>query len=240
LYAGGGIVQLAGWGLTRANAASGPGSLRTTSLVVQPPSSCRQKTQRYYPPYSTAGQFCALDVPAKKSSGCFGDSGGPAIGQRADGSLVELGVISTGGPFCSTKLPNVFTRADFISPWVSEWIAAIETGAPRPLEDPNAPFPLMTRPVAEAFTVYTLAGAFGKRFQRADRVAGRCERSSRSRYRCEVVWRSGRNIYAGVVSPFYVRRQQGVTWDSHFKIEWAPIKCLRSNAPRCPIRTKRG
>lgn len=240
LYEGGAIVQLAGWGLTRANASDGPDSLRTTSLVVQSPSFCKQKTRRYYPPYSPAGQTCALDVPAKKSSGCFGDSGGPAIAQRPDGSLVEVGIVSTGGPFCSTKLPNVFTRVDTLSTWVSEWIAAVETGAPEPVVDPNSPFPLMTRPVAEAFTVSTLLNAFGKRFERAKRVAGRCQRASRSRFRCEVAWISGRLIYAGVVSPFYVRQRQGVVWNSHFRIEWAPLKCLRSNAPRCPIRSKRG
>jgi secreted trypsin-like serine protease len=240
LYEGGATVRLAGWGLTRANANDGPDGLRATSMVVQAPSFCKQKTRRYYNVYSATAQLCTLDVPGKKSGGCFGDSGGPAIGQRADGTPVEVGIISTGGPFCSTKLPNVLTRIDFIAPWVTEWIAAIETGAPRPIVDPSAPFPLMTRPVAEAFTVYTLQGAFGGKFERAKRVLGRCKRASRSRFRCEVSWLSGRNIYAGVVSPFYVRRQGAVVWDSHFRIEWAVLKCLRANPSRCPIHTKRG
>jgi secreted trypsin-like serine protease len=240
LYEGGATVRLAGWGLTRSNATDGPDSLRATSLVVQAPTFCKEKTRRYYDVYSTTEQLCAVDVPSKKSGGCFGDSGGPAIGQRADGTPVELGIISTGGPFCSTKLPNVLTRIDFVAPWVAEWIAAVETGAPRPTIDPSAPFPLMTRPVAEAFAVYTLQGAFGKRFERANRVLGRCKRASRSSFRCEVSWRSGRSIYAGVVSPFYARRQDAVVWDSHFRIEWAVLKCLRSDAPRCPIHSKRG
>jgi len=240
LYGAGTAIQLAGWGLTKANAVDRPEGLRATTLVVQPASFCKQKTRRYYPPYSPASQFCALDVPGKRSGGCFGDSGGPAIGQRADGTQVELGVISTGGPFCSTKLPNVLTRADFISPWVAEWIAAIETGAPRPALDPNTPFPLMTRPVAEAFAVYTLEAAFGRRFERASQLFGVCRRAGRSRFRCEVSWRVGPVIYAGIVTPFYVRRPQGVAWTSHFRIEWAALKCLRSDAPRCPIHSKRG
>jgi trypsin len=239
-YAGGATVQLAGWGLTRANAQDGADSLQATTLVVQSSSACKQRTRRTYPSFSPAGQLCALDVPAGRSGGCYGDSGGPAIGLRPDGSQVQLGVISTGGPFCNTKLPNVLTRADFIAPWVAEWIAAIETGAARPVLDPSAPFPLMTRPVAEAFTVYTLQDRFGKRFERAGRIAGGCRRASRSRFRCEVSWRAGRTIYVGVVSPFYVHRPQGVTWDSSFRIEWAAIACLRSNAPRCPIHSKRG
>jgi len=240
LYAGGAAVQLAGWGLTRASAVEGPESLRATAMVVQTPSFCERKTRRYYPPFSSTVQLCTLDVPSGRSGGCFGDSGGPAIGQRADGTPVQLGVISTGGPFCSTRLPNVLTRADFISPWVAEWIAAIETGAPPPVVDPNSPFPLMTRPVAEAFALYTLQDAFGRRFERAKRVLGTCRRASRSRFRCEVSWRLGLDIYGGVVTPFYVRRPQGVAWTSHFRIEWARLKCLRANAPRCPIHSKRG
>jgi secreted trypsin-like serine protease len=239
LYAGGASVQLAGWGLTRANARSAPGSLRTTTMTVQTPAACKSRTRSYYRPFSAAGQLCTLATPTT-SGGCFGDSGGPAIAQRADGTLVHLGVISTGGPFCSTKLPNVLTRTDVVSTWVTEWAAAIETGAPRPVFDPNAQFPLMTRAVAETFTVYTLAHAFGRQFERAKQVLGRCQKVSRSRFRCEVAWRAGRNIYAGIVSPFYLRRQDAFTWDSHFRIEWAALKCLRSNAPRCPIRSKSG
>lgn len=240
LYAGGAAVQVAGWGLTRPSAIDGADSLRATSMVVQAPSFCERKTSRYYPPYSPASHLCTLDVPTKKSGGCFGDSGGPAIGLRADGTQVELGIVSTGGPFCSTKLPNIFTRVDSVSTWVSQWIAAIETGTPPPPVDPDAPFPLMTRPIAEAFAVYTLQGAFGRRFERAKRVLGRCKRTSRSSFRCQVAWRSGREVFAGVVAPFYVRRPQGVIWDSHFRIEWARVKCLRAKGPRCPIHTKRG
>jgi trypsin len=238
LYEGGAPVQLAGWGVTGANAKNAPESLRTTSMVVQKPELCKQKTKVDRPNYSTALQMCTLDTPTKRSGGCFGDSGGPAIGVRADGTPVELGVISTGGAFCNTKLPNVLTRVDVISAWVSEWIAATESGALRPIVDPKAPFPLMTRPVAEEFAVLTLQAHFGSRF--SGQVYGRCRRASQSRFRCEVSWRSGANIYGGTVSPFYLRQQDAVTWKSHFRIEWAPLKCLRGNAPQCPIHVRRG
>jgi secreted trypsin-like serine protease len=238
LYEGGAAVQLAGWGVTGANAKNAPESLRATSMVVQKPALCKQKTRNDRPNYSPALQMCTLDVPTKKSGGCFGDSGGPAIGTRADGTPVELGVISTGGAFCSTKLPNVLTRVDVISTWVSEWIAATESGGPRPIVDPKAPFPQMSKPLAEEFTVLTLQDHFGARF--SGRVFGSCRRASRSRFRCNVSWRSGRNIYAGTVSPFYLRQQDAVIWKAHFRIEWAPLKCLRNNAPRCPIHVRRG
>jgi secreted trypsin-like serine protease len=240
LYAGGAPIELAGWGLTRANAGNGPASLRSTSMTVQAPSRCKQRTQDYYRPYSAAVQLCVLATPAKKSGGCFGDSGGPGIGQRADGTPVHLGIVSSSGPFCSTKVPNVLTRTDLVSSWVAEWAAAVEAGGPRPVVDPDSPFPMMTRPAAETFTVFTLQGLFGGSFDRARDLRGACRRASRTRFRCSVTWFAGRNIYAGTVSPFYLRRQGAVTWDSRFRIEWAALRCLRSNAPRCPIHTRRG
>jgi pancreatic elastase I len=238
LYAGGAAIQLAGWGLTNANSVNAPESLRATTMVVQPPAFCKQKAKRYYPEFSTTEQFCALDVPAKKSGGCFGDSGGPGIGQRADGTPVELGVISTGGPFCNPKFPNVLTRVDTVSPWVAEWVAATEAGGPRP--SPSVVLPQMTRSVAELFAVYTLQNHFGRAFERASEVFGNCRRSGSSSGRCEVAFRSGPNLYAGVVTPAYVRRQGAVAWQSHFRIEWAALKCLRKNPQRCAIHTRRG
>lgn len=240
LYEGGATVQVAGWGLTRANAKEGPSGLRTTSMVVQSPAACKAKTRGYYSPFSPAAQMCTLDVPGKKSGGCFGDSGGPTIAQRPDGTLVELGIISTGGNFCSTKRPNVMTRVDLVSTWVGEWIAATESGGPRPIFDPKTPFPLMTKPLAELFAVSTLRDRFGPRFEGADRIAGSCRRASRSRFKCEIAWIAGRFVYGGIVSPFYVRRDSAVVWDSHFLIRWGTLKCLRANGNRCPIQSKRG
>lgn len=241
LYAGGAEVSLAGWGLMRPKSKATPANLQATTMLVQAPLSCRQKTRELPYPYSPTAQVCLL-AANRASGGCFGDSGGPAIGRRADGTPVQLGITSTGGPSCSTKLPNVLTRVDYVSGWVSEWIAATETGAPPPTLAPGLPLPTMTRPTAERFAVDTLLANFGKRLERAREVSGGCRRVSRSRFRCDIAWISGRTIYAGEVSPFYVRRQDAVAWDSHFRIEWAPLKCIRNSADnrRCPIRSKRG
>jgi secreted trypsin-like serine protease len=241
LYAGGAEVRLAGWGLERPRARETPENLQATEMLVQTPSSCRQQTRGLPYPYSPTAQVCLL-APSRASGGCFGDSGGPAIGARADGTPVQLGITSTGGPSCSTKLPNVLTRVDYVSAWVSEWIAATESGAAPPTLAPGLPLPAMTRPTAEQFAVDTLVGAFGKRLEGAKEISGGCRRVSRSRFRCGISWISGPNIYAGDVSPFYVRRQDAVAWDSHFRVEWAPLKCIRNSANnrRCPIRSKRG
>jgi len=239
LYAVGTSVQLAGWGLTRANAQEGPSGLRTTSMVIESPSFCKAKTNRFTP-FSPAAQICTLDLPSKKSGGCFGDSGGPTIGVRADGTPVELGIISTGGDSCSTKSPNVMTRTDLVSTWVGEWIAAAEAGGPRPVIDPNTPFPQMSKPAAELFAVSTLRDQFGQRFEQAKRIAGNCRRTSRARFKCELAWIAGPVVYGGTVTPFYVRRDNSVVWDSHFAIRWGALGCLRNTPSRCPIHSKRG
>jgi hypothetical protein len=81
----------------------------------------------------------------------------------------------------------------------------------------------------------------GARFEKADRIVGGCQKHG-SGFRCEVAWLTGRNIYGATVSPFYLRRQDTNAWDSHYRIEWAPLKCIESKASNrhCPIQKKRG
>jgi trypsin len=239
LYGGGAAVQLAGWGLTSGNATRPPKSLRATTTMVQGATLCRNKTRGYYPPFSPAVQFCTLSPTAQKSGGCFGDSGGPAIGQRADGSPVELGIISTGAPGCNPRFPNVLTRADYVGGWVAAWAAATEAGAPRPVVDPHAPLPKMSEETAEEFTAFTLLRAAGRRFERAEEIFGGCKHLSSTRFRCEVSWFVGRYVYAARVTPFYVRKQQMISWGSDFIIRWGVLRCLRSRR-HCAVHTKRG
>lgn len=240
LYAGGATVQLAGWGLTAPQAKEQPERLRTTSMVVETPSACKAKTRGYYSPFSPVAQMCTLDLPRMKSGGCFGDSGGPTIGHRPDGSLVELGIISTGGEACSTKRPNVMTRTDFVSTWVSEWIAATEAGGPRPVLAPGTPLPQMTKSAGEIFAISTLADQFGKRFEQASRIAGSCRRARPTRFKCEIAWITGGFVYGGTVSPFYLRRNDATIWDSHFKIRFGVLRCLEAESRHCPIQSKSG
>ena len=241
LYAGGAQAQLTGWGLTKGNAKEQPANLQATTMLVQSSNSCRQKVKRFYKPYLPEAQVCLLAAD-RASGGCFGDSGGPAIAKRADGTPVQLGITSTGGPECATSTPTVQTRADYISGWVGEWIAATESGAAPPLVDPSAPLPRLTRESAEEFTVFTLDDTMGKRFEAAGEILGGCKKAGSGAYTCQVEWLYGRNVYAAQISPFYLRRQEAVAWDSHYRIEWAPRKCIeaQSNNRRCPIHKKRG
>jgi secreted trypsin-like serine protease len=240
LYEGGAPVAVAGWGLTLPQNRQTPANLQTGGMVVQKPSSCGSRVRSYYQEFSPTAQLCVLSPPANKTGTCFGDSGGPAIGTRADGVPVELGVISVVGPECTTRMPNVMTRVDYVSSWVTGWIAATEAGAAPPLV--AASLPSMTELGADQFAVYTLLDAFGKRFASASKLSGNCRRTSKSRFSCEIVWIARHTVYAGTITPFYVLREQTTTWDSHFLVRWAPVRCVNDNfqGGGCRVHSKRG
>jgi secreted trypsin-like serine protease len=242
LYEGGASVAVAGWGVTQAENRQAPSNMRTTTMTVQKDTTCSRKTKGFYADYSAAVQLCLLSTPKKTSGTCFGDSGGPAVATRPDGTPVELAIISVVGPLCSPQTPNVLTRVDYVSTWVGEWIAATETGAPAPIVDPAAPLPPMKRSTGEEFAIYTLFHAFGERFASAGKIAGNCKRASKTRFRCEIAWISHHTIYAGIITPFYVRRQQTFAWDSHYQVRWAPRRCVDNefSGHGCGIHSKHG
>ncbi|HEX5712518.1 MAG TPA: serine protease [Solirubrobacterales bacterium] len=242
LYDGGATVQLAGWGLMKGDAGAAPSHLRSASTVLQAPSFCQRKTQAFYRPYSQAAQMCTLDSTTKATGGCYGDSGGPAIAVRPDGTQVEVGITSTGGPMCNPKLPNVLTRTDAISTWALQWVAAVESGGPPPVVDPAAPLPPLNTESGGEFATFRLAAAFGARFVDSETGNIKCKRLARSRVGCEVFWIYGANIYGAEVKVFYLRAHDAVVWDSHFRARWGRLACLEDEDRRrpCPLQSKRG
>ena len=242
LYEGGATVQLAGWGLMRGDAGAAPRRLRSAPTVLQAPSFCQRKTKAFYRPYSPAAQMCTLEPAAKATGGCYGDSGGPAIAQRPDGTLVEVGITSTGGPMCNPKLPNVLTRTDAISEWALQWVAAVETGTPPPVVDPSAPLPPLSTESGREFALFRLAAAFGERFTESRTGNIKCKRLGPSRVGCEAFWISGRDLYGAEVQVFYLRADDAIVWDSHFRARWGRLACLEDEGRRrpCPLQSKRG
>ncbi len=239
LYAGGAKVLLAGWGLTAPKARSGPKNLRSTSTVVLDPTACKQRTRPINRTYSSAVEMCTTDPPDQASGGCFGDSGGPAIAHRADGSPVEIGIVSTGGPDCSTRLPNIFTRADRVSAWASEWIAATESGAPPPAL--KARLPAMSGESAQELVAGLLNARFGQLFADNRGVRGGCRRLGPARQRCELLWRSGPKLYFATVTVFYALQQNTVAWGNSYVVRRASVRCLERDRSRsCPVETRRG
>ncbi len=239
LYSGGAQVQLAGWGVTRPNARSAPNNLRTTSTVVLDGPSCKRQTRSFNPPYTNAAQMCTTDPPGQKSGSCFGDSGGPAIAQRADGSPVELGIASSVGPNCDTRLPDVFTRVDTVSTWAAEWIAAVEAGGAPPSLKPR--LPQLTPESAEGFVGALLRTKLGNLFIQSRGLRGGCGRLSPARIECELAWLHGSKIYFAGVTVFYVLKNDAVGWDNHYVFRRVSTRCYTSSHPQtCHFQTKRG
>jgi secreted trypsin-like serine protease len=242
LYEGGAPVQLAGWGLTRGDSAIPPRQLRTAASMIQPAKACKQGTRPFYGAYSGAAQMCTLDLPSKSTGACFGDSGGPAIARRSDGSQVEIGIASSVGPECDPRLPDVYTRADTISTWVSEWAGATEAGTPPPAVDASAPLPPMSRGAGIDFAIHALATDLGRPFVEAERGRESCKPAGRSRVGCEFAWIFGRDFYYGKLTVFYRRREDAVVWERHYRIHRVDAKCvLESRHPQsCPARLLHG
>jgi len=243
LMAAGTPVQIAGWGLQHAGDATPPTTLRTASTSVQEVGYCRRQSSRYYPFYSEALQLCTADTPSFHSGGCFGDSGGPAIAHRADGSAVEIGVISSGAPGCRPTLPNIFTSVDRLAAWASEWIAAVEAGAPAPpVKVPAAKVPALTIPKAKTLVAQTLANSFGERFTHSFGTRVRCERAAPLRVRCGLAWFYGPNDYYGTVSVHYAVLRSSVVWKGQYAIHWVNDHCWFDSGDRstCTVHVRRG
>jgi secreted trypsin-like serine protease len=238
-------LEVVGWGLTNPARDDGPALLRAGDLTVQMPSRCFRGKTELHRHFSPTQQLCALDTPDFKTSGCYGDSGGPALGHRSDGSAVAVGIVSAGGSECEIREPNLFTRVDFVSQWASEWIAAVETGAPAP-PIPLRPPPLMGLPEAEFLAQRGLAEAFtgGGRAQRLDfeeSVHGTCKRAERSEFDCRVHWLRHANDYFGTISVFYAPHTAAFLWGDRFSIHWVSDRCRRTakNPRSCQVSSRK-
>jgi secreted trypsin-like serine protease len=211
LLAPGTAISIAGWGLTSPGAEEVPDLLHTGELAVQSVTYCRRHVRDpgALPRYTPASQLCALDRPRHRVSGCFGDSGGPAIAHRRDGTPVEVGIIVGGGPECSRSLPNIYTRVDRISSWVSAWVAAAERGAKPPVGPQPSP-PFLSFAEAKRIVVGRLTRHLGPRFRRGTERQTHCARLAWERVRCTVAWRRGSTRHRASLTAYLVVRDDTV------------------------------
>ena len=241
LYAGGTPIEIAGWGQTNPRVPGGPAQLQAGSSVVLPPEECKRRTQRYEPDYSPLQQVCAVDIPSKKSGACHGDSGGPAIARRADGTPVEIGIVSTGGPNCNLALPNIFTRTDYVASWVAGWIAATETGTPAPaLAKLRQHLPFLSIARARELSAAAFEQEFNRHFLRSTDRQIRCIQLAKARVKCAVAWFQGGDDYYGTISTKYVLSRGSVAWDYSFRIRWVNDRCYFHSGHRksCKVHSK--
>lgn len=126
---------IAGWGLSgRLVKLKRHPVLRRGATFVQRRTYCRNHSRVYYPFFNAASQLCTITPPGFGVGTCHGDSGGPAIAFREDGTPVQIGITSLGASNCDTRLPDLFTRVDRIYGWVSGQIAATAAGQPAAVE----------------------------------------------------------------------------------------------------------
>lgn len=116
---------IAGWGLfgPLRNLRRTP-VLRRAATYVQRRLYCRNHARLYYPFFNYGTQLCTITPPSFAIGTCHGDSGGPALAFREDGTPVQIGITSLGAPDCDTRVPDIFTRVDRIYGWISGQIAA--------------------------------------------------------------------------------------------------------------------
>ncbi|HEY1567609.1 MAG TPA: serine protease [Solirubrobacteraceae bacterium] len=166
LMQAGSAVQIAGWGLTLAGTI--PDQLQWGVTTVQTPSSCSVEAGAGGASFDPSAQMCTMDDPAFADATCNGDSGGPLLGRRADGTWVEIGVTNFGPTDCSLHIPDFFARADSISPWVASAIQSLSgsgagagSGAPSaPVGTPPPPGTPRPAPVPPTWSLKPLAGVY--------------------------------------------------------------------------------
>jgi secreted trypsin-like serine protease len=242
LYEPGDQLTVAGWGIDNRRTEHAPNQLQAATVPIEEASRCKEGTRRFYPFFDPQHQVCALDAPHFRITTCHGDSGGPAIATRNDGTPVEIGVTSLGDGSCNPASPAVFTRVDQISSWVQSWIDAVEAGAPTPrVKVPKAHIPLLTRERSEEISGIAMEEAFGPKFLHGQEKTVKCDRLAKARLKCDVTWFQGPNDYFGNVTVFYAIRHNVVLAGVHYMVNWVNDRCyFHSGHPQsCRIETKK-
>lgn len=137
LWEPGDRATAAGYGLTSSEATEVSSQLLQVDVPVVGDAECDQD----YGDIDDARHLCAGERGTEDDPGagvCQGDSGGPLFALPApDGSRVQIGVTSFGGPQCAVEVPAVWTEVA----QYRGWIDAIVGGAPADTADPDNPAP---------------------------------------------------------------------------------------------------
>jgi len=239
LYEPGDQLTVAGWGIDDAATGHAPNQLQAATVPTASPSRCETGVAHFYGFYTPKRQLCVLDSPDFQVTICHGDSGGPAIATRPDGTQVEIGVTSLST--CNPSSPAVFTRVDQISAWVRSWINAVEAGGPVPrIKVPKAHLPLLTNERAEEISFLELEEAFGPQFIHGQEKTIKCIPVTKARRQCGVTWFQGPNDYFGKLTVFFTIHHNVVLSGVHYKVNWVSDQCYfhSGNPQGCRVETK--
>lgn len=218
-------IQVAGWGLTDVTPPRSPAVLRAAQSLVQTPASCQRRLRRMLAGYSPASQIC---VRSQSGAGvCDGDSGGPGIARRPDGTPVQIGIVSLKTSLdCDPRTPQILARVDVVSSWVDAWRAAVESGAPAPaVVVPDVELPHVTRRDAEFLAWLALEADFGNRFTNARFHEIGCVPITREKVKCRVEWLRGVNYYRGGISIYAALPREGSIYNYRYRIRRFNARC---------------
>jgi secreted trypsin-like serine protease len=220
-------VQVAGWGLTDVAPQRSPAILHQAESVLQSSTFCQRRLRRILSVYSAASQLCIRSQPGPGASVCDGDSGGPGIARRADGSPVQIGIISLKGSLsCSPRSPQVLARVDVVSPWVEAWRAAVESGAPAPaVAVPEVKLPRVTKRDAEFLAWIALEAEFGTRFSKGRFHGIGCRQIDREKVKCQVEWVRGNDYFRGGISIYAALPREGFIYNYRYRIRRFNLRC---------------
>lgn len=237
LLAAGTPIAIAGWGLTEVSPPRLPAVLRQAQTAVQSTAVCRRSLRPVLPTYNPESQICV-----RSGAGlCNGDSGGPAVAQRPDGTGVLIGIVSLKSAVdCDPRAPQVLARVDRVSAWVGAWTAAVESGAPAPeVVVPKVELPPLTRREGELVAVLGLEADFGGRFTKARELDGACRRVARERVKCRVRWLTGRYLYRGALTAYTALPREGSVYNYRYTIRRFGFRCwLRNPNPLATCGSK--
>lgn len=220
-------IEVAGWGLIDVEPPRASAVLRAAQSVVQSPAYCQRRLRRALPAFASSSQICVRSQPGSRAGLCNGDSGGPGIARRPDGTPVQIGIVSLKGALdCNPAVPQVLARVDRVSSWVDAWKAAIEFGAPAPaVVIPRVELPAVTRRDAEFFAWLALEADFGSRFSKGKFHAIGCQRIDREKVKCRMEWLRGGNYYRGGISIYAALPREGFVYDYRYRIRRFNFRC---------------
>lgn len=224
---------MAGWGKVTASGGAVE-TLRVGEATVQSPEYCRSKSSHF----ESAWSLCALDYPDARYSVCNGDSGGPLLTLGPAGEPLEIGVASyVLSEECSPTLPQYFTRADAIAPWVAQKVAEwapqapvapptpTPTLAPTPAPAPSPPapsaptLPTMSRAQATTYATRALQLGLGSRFRGHTKYRASCSAVSTTKQRCFVAWTRGTQSYWGTVTVYFTFEGGKLVWGDRYRVQ---------------------
>ncbi|HUC00943.1 MAG TPA: serine protease [Solirubrobacterales bacterium] len=240
LVADGKRLIVAGWGFPKPPPSQLSPLLRSGATIIGSTGSCQQ--QGAGAPYGFFPEFqiCALPSPEIGNVSCDGDGGGPGLVPRADGALVQVGVISSQGPGCELDKPEVLTRVDSVYGWVTAWIAAYAgRGYVPKVSIPKVTYPQMSEQRFKSLAPQVLAWNFRKAFtgRRGPLTVNRCKQLGKIAIKCRVGWTYAGMPWSGRVSLRYATTREGLIINLGYRIKHVNKTCFKKyrGTRRCVV-----